>query len=155
MAMRVSQSGDSWLPLLDVYQISGDIKYAIFYYFPLVRETSLAMKNIGFFTPVKKPLVVNPNLGHWHCLFNVVENTGLTNNQTVLYIRMQHFKYLYNMFTNHTLLRNWTITLGPFRIWGVNRPYFWTIIHRATVGNIVLQTNQNISIWNSGCTNYI
>ena len=48
--------GDRWLPLSDIYQISGDIKYKIFFYFPLVRETNLAMKNIGCFLPLKKTL---------------------------------------------------------------------------------------------------
>ena len=51
---EISWSGDTWLLLSDVYQIFGDIKYKIFFYFPLVRETSLAMKNIGCFLPVKK-----------------------------------------------------------------------------------------------------
>jgi hypothetical protein len=62
LAMRVSRLGDSWLPLSDVYQIFGDIKYKILFYFPLVRETSLAMKNIGCFSPVKKTLVLMPEV---------------------------------------------------------------------------------------------
>ena len=104
--------------------------------------------------PCKCGISFYPYLGHWHRPFNAVENTGFTNNHIVFYIRIQHFKYLYNMFTNRTPWRNRTIILGPFGIRGVNCSYLWTVIHRANIGNIVLQANQNISIWNSGCTNY-
>lgn len=101
----------------------------------------------------KLDMSLHPCLEHWQHPLHTVESTNVTNNYTVLYIGMQQFKYVYNVFTYHALQRNRTITLGPFGIQRINCSYFWTIIHRTNICNIVLQENQNIGILDSGCTN--
>jgi hypothetical protein len=47
---------------------------------------------------------------------DIVHGTSFPYNDTILYVRVEHFENLHGMFAYHTLPCDWAVTLGPFGV---------------------------------------